>query len=229
MDLLNSRCLRVVQSRIRRVWGGFSERRRFRLGERRKTPRRKQPRGRFLHARALGTARGSAGSARVGVRRTVALEPPARAGEAGSRRPASAARASRPVLAHGRSRGRETPRARAWASRAGRPSLGMAPPDGNGSMLFAVESSSRSRRPSGLEKSRRLRKVGKKEMESFRGGAGTKPDRAHKVPVSGTWTRFPRIVIELDTLVRPARGADGRAGWRAPSLEGSEGVMSAQV
>ena len=51
MDLLNSRSFRVVQSRIRRLGDGFSERRRFRLGERRKTPRRKQPRGRFLHAR----------------------------------------------------------------------------------------------------------------------------------------------------------------------------------
>ena len=66
-------------------------------------------------------------------------------------------------------------------------------------------------------------------MGSFRGTAGTKPDRAHKVPVSGTWTRFPLIVTELDTLARPARGTDGRAGWRAPSLEWSEGVMSAQV
>ena len=54
-------------------------------------------------------------------------------------------------------------------------------------------------------------------------------DRAHKVPISGTWTRFPRIVIELDTLARPAHGTDGRAGWRAPSLEWPEGVMSAQV
>jgi len=143
MDLLKSRCLRVVQSRIRRVWGGFSERRRFRLGERRKTPRRKQPPAVSCtrvpsEPRAVPLDRPRSASADRGARA------PARAGEAGSRRPASAARASRPVLAHGRSRGGETPRARAWASRAGRPSLGMAPPGGNGSMWFAVESPVRS-------------------------------------------------------------------------------------
>ena len=124
MDLLNSRSFRVVQSRIRRVWGGFSERRRFGLGKHRRTPRRKQPRGRFLHARR---PRNRARFRWIGQGRrppTRGARASARAEAAGSRRPASAARAKRPMLAHGRSRSGEAPRARAWASRAGRPSLG---------------------------------------------------------------------------------------------------------
>jgi hypothetical protein len=150
MDLLNSRCLRVVQSRIRRVWDGFSERRRFRLGERRKTPRRKQPRGRFLHACALGTARGSAGSATGRLPPTVALESPL---------------ARRGRLAPARIRGsRLAARARtrplAWRGGSASPGVGlaggasitvMAPPGGNGSMLFAVESPDRSWQLSGLQ------------------------------------------------------------------------------
>jgi len=124
MDLLNSRSFRVVQSRIRRVWDGFSERRRFRLGERRKTPRRKQPRGRFLHARR---PRNRARFRWIGQGRrppTRGARASARAEAAGSRRPASAARAKRPVLAHGRLRGGETPRARAWARGRGGHRLG---------------------------------------------------------------------------------------------------------